>query len=456
MTTHTASGPGPATKRNIVSFFVALFERFMPDPFALAILLTLVVGILAVAFAPHADARTLLNSWFSGMFNILAFGFQMILILATGHALATAPAVRRLLRALVSAVASPAQAAVLVFVVVGIAAYLNWGLGLVVGAFLAREIARRFPVDFGWLVAAAYSAWSICNSGLSSSIALSQASHGSSLNIVEKETGHIMPLSDSIFTLYTLLPTLLVLVVMCVLFILMRPPASQAVPLAQEEAPVASERVRTGTSVAHWLESSPLGTILIVIAGAAYLALDWQKSGFSLELNTLILLFLLVGMALQGTPIAYATAIREAARQTGSILLQFPFYGGIMGIMIGTGLAGEISKFFTTIANADTLPVWSYVSSLIITLLVPSAGGHWAVQGPFVVPATLALHASLPASTMAVAMAENVSNMIQPFWAVPIVAIAGIGIQRVMGFTVVTFLVSLVIYGSTIILLGRV
>jgi short-chain fatty acids transporter len=140
--------------------------------------------------------------------------------------------------------------------------------------------------------------------------------------------------------------------------------------------------------------------------------------------------------------------MREGAKQTGSMLLQYPVYGGIMGIMTGTGLVGVFVKGFVAVANAATLPVWSFLSSLIITFLVPSAGGHWAVQGPFVVPAALSLHASVARTAMGVAMAENVSNMLQPFWAVPIVAMAGVRLQRVMGYTAITFVVSLVIYVS--------
>jgi short-chain fatty acids transporter len=142
--------------------------------------------------------------------------------------------------------------------------------------------------------------------------------------------------------------------------------------------------------------------------------------------------------------------MREGAKQTGSMLLQYPVYGGIMGIMTGTGLVGVFVKGFVAVANAATLPVWSFLSSLIITFLVPSAGGHWAVQGPFVVPAALSLHASVARTAMGVAMAENVSNMLQPFWAVPIVAMAGVRLQRVMGYTAITFVVSLVIYVSAL------
>jgi short-chain fatty acids transporter len=248
----------------------------------------------------------------------------------------------------------------------------------------------------------------------------------------------------------------LVVVVMTAIFIRMHPKPEHVVAFSEPE-PAATggasaadsdphARIGTGVTFASHIEHSILGTLLLLALGVGYLAMTWHAKGFELDINTTILIFLLIGLALQGTPIAYADAIRRAARQTGSMLLQYPVYGGIMGIMTGTGLASTIAKTFVAIATASTLPIWSYLSSLIITLLIPSAGGHWAVQGPFVLPAALSLHASVPRTAMGVAMAENVSNMLQPFWAVPVVAIAGIRIQRVMGYTAVTFVVSLVIY----------
>lgn len=413
--------------------------------------------MLAFLFAPHASVPVILTSWYGGTFNILGFALQMILILATGYAIAEAPLVQRGLRAMAASVSSPARAALLVFPIVGVAAWLNWGLGLIVGALLSREIAKRVKVDFAWLVAGSYSAWSVCNSGLSSSIALSQASHGNALNLVEKATGQVIPLSQTVFAPFVFIPTVLVVVVMTAIFIKMHPKPehvvafSETTPEAGANAPADEAdphaRGAAPTSFAARAERSMLGTLILLVLGIGYLAMTWHAKGFELDINTTILIFLLAGLALQRTPIAYADAIRRAARQTGSMLLQYPVYGGIMGIMTGTGLASMIAKSFVAIATPVTLPVLSYLSSLIITLLIPSAGGHWAVQGPFVLPAALSLHASVPRTAMGVAMAENVSNMLQPFWAVPVVAIAGIKIQRVMGYTAVTFVVSLIIYG---------
>ncbi|WP_168791601.1 short-chain fatty acid transporter [Paraburkholderia aromaticivorans] len=445
-----------ARRGNVVAGLVYVFEQVMPDPFVLAIGLTLVVALLAVAFAPHASLPVILTSWYGGTFAILGFALQMILILATGFAIADAPLVQRGLRAMAARVHSPTRAALLVFPIVAVAAWLNWGLGLVVGALLSREIARRVKVDFAWLVAGSYSAWSVCNSGLSSSIALSQASHGNALNLVEKATGQVIPLSQTVFAPFVFIPTILVVVVMTAIFIWMHPSQDDVVAFnATEPEPAAAEadphaRGSEASSFAARAERSMLGMLLVLALGGGYLAMTWYSKGFELDINTTILIFLLVGLALQRTPIAYADAIRRAARQTGSMLLQYPMYGGIMGIMTGTGLASTIAKTFVAIATPVTLPVLSYFSSLIITLLIPSAGGHWAVQGPFVLPAALSLHASVPRTAMGVAMAENVSNMLQPFWAVPVVAIAGIRIQRVMGYTAITFAVSLVIYAAAL------
>ena len=442
----------------VAPLFVNLFERMMPDPFVLAIGLTALVAVLAWLLAPKGTPAVILSSWYAGIFNILGFAFQMILILATGHALANAPPVARGLRRVVTLAHTPNQAVVLTFLVAAGASWLNWGFGLVVGAMLAREVARRVRVDFGWLVAAAYSGWVIWASGPSSSIGLSQATHGNALNIVEQLTGRLLPFSETIFTRFNLVPTILTVIAVPIAFIAIRPPEADVVALVPEPEPIAQPAAAGGStdggSIANRLNTSPIGSLFLLVAGLAVIAVAWWRGLFVLDVNAVIFIFLIAGIALHGTPVAYGAAMRDAARQTGGMMLQYPFYGGIMGIMTATGLAGVISKAFVAVATAATLPFWSYVCSLFITFLVPSGGGHWAVQGPFVVPAAVALHAPVAVATMAVAMGEEVSNMLQPFWALPVVAMAGIGIQRVMGYTVVTFVVTVVIYGGALLVLG--
>src|SRR5471030_322404 len=277
--------------RGVVASLVYVFERVMPDPFVLSIGLTFVVSVMAVAFAPHGSIPVVLASWYSGTFNILAFALQMILILATGYAIADAPIVQRGLRTLATKADTPARAALIVFPIVAIAAWLNWGLGLVVGALLAREIARRVKVDFAWLVAGSYSAWSVCNSGLSSSIALSQASHGNALNLVEKATGNVIGLNETVFAPFVLIPTVLVVVVMMVIFIWMHPKPEHVVAFTQaEEGALQDSHARQAmpNSFASRVERSMLGTLFLLALGVGYLWVTWSSKGFELDINTTI------------------------------------------------------------------------------------------------------------------------------------------------------------------------
>ncbi|GAC1390865.1 MAG: TIGR00366 family protein [Vulcanimicrobiaceae bacterium] len=432
-----------------------IFERYLPDPFLLAVVLTFLTALLAAIFAPQHSLVQILSAWYAGIFDILTFAFQMILILVTGYALATARPVRHLLETIAKSAQTPRRAIVLVMLVSSGACWLNWGFGLVVAALLAREIAKRVEVDFGWLVAGAYSGFLIWASGLSSSIALTVATAHSKLNFIQQLTGHSEPLSHTIFAAFNVVPVVVLVVALPVIYVLMEPSPSMRVAadpqkLRDEDSVPADPPTRT---FAGRLENLVVLNLLLVLAGAGYLGQLWYAHGFSADIDTVIFIFLLTGLLLHGKPIAYVAAVNSAARVTGPLILQYPLYGGIMGMMTGTGLAGVIAHAFTTTATAATLPFWSYLASVIISLFVPSGGGHWAVQGPFVVPAALHLHASQAASAMAVAMGEQVANMIQPFWALPVIAIAGIGIRRVMGFTVVSFAAAFLAFGASLLLL---
>ena len=378
----------------------------------------------------------------------------MILILVTGYAIAESAPVQKLLKAVASNAATPARAVMITFPIVAGAAWLNWGFGLVVGAFLSREIARTNKIDFAWLVAASYSAWSITNCGLSSSIALSQASHGNVLNFTEKATGQVIGLSRTVFAPFVLIPIILITIVMGFIFVRMHPANPVRGNFADHPAEAAAADASGGRrTVAQAIEGSMLGNLVLLALGLAYIGKLFADGEFELDINMIILLFLLAGLALQRTPKAYAGAIKHAAEHIGGMVLQYPIYGGIMGLLRGTGLAAAIAKGFVAIAVPATLPLFAFASSLIITFLIPRAGGHWAVDGPVMIPAAVALHASLPHTAMGVAMAENTSNMLQPFWALPLVAIAGVKIQRVVGYTAITFFVALVIYAVCLLLI---
>jgi len=333
---------------------------------------------------------------------------------------------------------------------------LNWGFGLVVSAMFAREIAKRHRLDFAWLVAAAYAGFLMFPPGLSSSIALAEATPGSALNITQKITGALVPLGHTLLTAYNIVPVLVLLAVLPFIFTRLQPGEAEMVPadqarLAAEDAAVAPPSHAAG--LAGLLDRAWIFNMAIVAAAALYFGRALWLGKFALDINAVILIFLALGLLLHWRPTAYAQAVSNAARVTGSLLLQYPLYGGIMGMMTATGLAGVIAHGFIAVSTRGTLPFWGFVSSIVISLFVPSGGGHWAVQGPFIVPAAVALHVDQGVAAMAVAYGEGVANMIQPFWALPLLAIAGIGMRRVMGFSVISFFVSFFVFGAALVFL---
>lgn len=440
--------------RRITRVFVKYAERYIPDPYLYALILTFITAVAAYIWTP-AGAAKIASSWYDGIWAILAFAMQMALILATGVTLAEAAPVQRLLQRIASIPSNQSRAAVVLFWAAAFASWLNWGFGLVAGALLAREMGKRIrDTDFGLLVAVAYMGNIVWASGLSSSIALASATPGSALNIIEKVTGQIAGFDRTIFTAYNLAPTILIFCLLPLLLIAIAPPKSEMRRidpelLKRDEASVDTPPV--SDTFASRIENAPLLTLLLIAMGVYYESVVISRSGFSLDIDGMIFIALMLGLLLHWRPIRYVRSFNRAARTVGPILLQFPLYGGIMGMMTGTGLAAVIATGFVSFSTHQSLPFWSFISSNIISLFVPSGGGHWAVQGPFMVPAAVSLKVDPAMTAMATAMGEQTANMIQPFWALPVLAIAGLGIRDIMGYCVMALLLGLVLYGGALL-----
>ncbi len=446
----------------MANFFVRIFERWMPDPFLFCVLLTALTFALAWALTPAAPGE-LVTQWYDGLWSILPFAMQMILILLTGFVLASSGPVRRGLAWLASQPKSQGSAVVLLTVASALAALLHWGFALVASAMLARELARRVPgCDFGFLVAAAYSGFVIWGSGLSSSIALVSATAGSRMNFIAIYTElDAVPLSQTLLLPMNLALVAGTLILLPVMFRLMMPKGDQirvAGPqmLAEDadetnvETDDETNEAQTPPTPAQRLERSWMVLYLLVALGGFYLVRHFWTNGFALNLNVVILLFFVLGMALHGRASSYLKAFNQAGKLAGPLALQYPLYGGIMGLMVGSGLAAQISKFFVATSTQATFPFLTFVGAAIVNFFVPSGGGQWAVQGPVMIPAAVELGVSPAVTAMAVAFGDQLTNMLQPFWALPILAIAGLNIRHIMGYCVMTFL--LVTALSTLVL----
>jgi short-chain fatty acids transporter len=432
--------------KTLANFFTALVQRFLPDPFVFALILTVILFVSGILFTDHGPIE-MVEFWGSGFWNLLAFAMQMSLILVTGHALASSPLVKKWLKNLASVAKTPKQGVVLVTLGGAIASLINWGFGLIVGALLAKEVARRVPgSDYRFLIACAYIGFLTWHGGLSGSIPLLAATPG---NPMEKTSG-LIPLSETIFTDYNLFITGSLLIVLPIMTRMMMPKPHEVVAvnpelLADEE--VAAAAVPAEKTFAIRMENSRVLTLIIVVLGYAYLVYYFATKGFKMDVNTVNLIFFFTGLLLHGTPLSYMKAVSNAAKGTAGILIQFPFYAGIQGMMELSGLGGIITNAFISISNAYTFPFLAFLSSGIVNFFVPSGGGHWVVQGPFIMPAAEALGVDAGIAAMAIAYGEAWMNMAQPFWALPALAIAGLGARDIMGYCVTTLLVSGVIFG---------
>ncbi|WP_157697746.1 TIGR00366 family protein [Caballeronia calidae] len=431
---------------------IGAFERYMPDPFIVAILLTALTAALSLAFAPKATPTSVLAAWYKGLFDISGFAFLIALMLVTGYALSESPPVERFLSRVASAPRCVFSALLLAIFASALASMIHWALGLVVAGRLCRELTRNVRVDAAWLVAAAYSGFTLFSSGFSSAIYLISNTHGSNMNVVERLMGFTLPLSRTLLSNLNLSIIIALLITLPAVFWVARPRALADSPDAPDSGPDASETTHTGrtarSTFAEWLATSCVVNVFFALLCVAY----FVSHGLPFDFVSVVVLFLVGGMVLHWTPRAYVASINRAARLTGPILLQFPIYGGIMGIVLSTGLADRIAELVIAVASPATLPLVTYLSSIVISLFVPSAGGHWAVQGPFVISAANHLHAPLAATIIGVAVGEGTGDMIQPMWLLPVIAITGVNIRRVMGFTTIAFIPMTLVSGLLLLL----
>ncbi|MBP2231537.1 TIGR00366 family protein [Azospirillum agricola] len=422
-----------------------LVSRYLPDPLVFAILLTILTFVLGVALTPSTPLD-MVRMWGDGFWNLLAFAMQMALVLVTGHALASSEPVFKLMERLSSIARTPTQGVMLVAFSSAIACTINWGFGLVVGAMFARQVARRIPAaDYRLLIASAYIGFMTWHGGLSGSVPLVAATKG---NPMEKTVG-IIPISDTLFTTYNIGITLALILVLPLICRMMHPAAKDVVAIDPKLLKPEESVQRTlgpDASPAERFEESRILSLVVAAFGLVYLFLYFQKNGFNLTINTVNLMMLIAGIILHKTPMAYARAITNAARGTAGVLIQFPFYAGIQIMMEHSGLGGLITNWFVEIATKDSFPVLAFFSSGLINFAVPSGGGHWVVQGPFIMPAAQALGVDLGKAAMAIAYGEAWMNMAQPFWALPALAIAGLGVRDIMGYCVTALIITMPIF----------
>lgn len=438
--------------QRVSQFFVALLQRYLPDPFIFAIVLTFVVFLFVMPSTGQGPMQVV-NAWAGGFWNLLSFSMQMAMVVVTGHAMASAPAFKRKLAMLAGIATTPGQAIILVTVISAMACWVNWGFGLVVGAIFAKEIAARVKgVDYRLLIASAYSGFLFWHGGLSGSIPLSIAGGANIEKVTNGAVTAAIPTSETIFSTMNLTILAVMFVTIPLLNRLMHPAPQDTIAIDAEllKEPVVDTPKKADMTPAERLENSRTLSLVLGVMGFAYIIYYFINNGFALNLNLVNFIFLFSAILLHGTPKSLLNSVSQGARNCAGILLQFPFYAGIMGMMTATGdsgasLAGVISQAFVAISNETTFPLFTFLSAGIVNFFVPSGGGQWAVQAPIMMPAGAALGVDAAKTAMAIAWGDAWTNMIQPFWALPALAIAGLGAKDVMGYCLMALIGSGVI-----------
>ncbi|MCA9312355.1 MAG: short-chain fatty acid transporter, partial [Phycisphaerales bacterium] len=404
-----------------------------------------------------------------GVWGLLRFAMEMCLILVTGHALASSPPMVRAIRFLARRPASGAQAAGLVALVAATLGLVNWGLGLIGGALIARDVGRAMEqrgvrVHYPVLAAAGYVGLMVWHGGFSGTAPLKMSNATDIASVFKDVDFAVEPLAlkETLLSPLNITISLGLLVIAVVVMALLNPrhieshPISTYLPLRDEREGESKAETEAKPRLPRLLEDTPIMSLLLclMIGWWAWMFYVPQGPGdvtglWTLSPSSVNLTMLMLGLLMHGTPLRYVRAVEDAARGCAGIILQFPLYAGIMGMMNQAHLTHELAAGIASLSDVVplpdhiTLPVFTFLSAGVINLFIPSGGGQWAVQGPVVMNAVADNPALSPARmVMAVAYGDQLTNMLQPFWAVPLLAITGVKARDIVGYTCLLMLIA--------------
>jgi len=437
--------------------FITFVERYYPDAFIFVIILSLITFLSALFLTDSTVTSTLL-AWGNGLPMLLKFTAQITIIMVGAHALAHTKPVHRFLTRIGQLPNSANQAYALVAFTSGIASLFAWSFGLIIGAIIARSVAsecskKPFGIHYPLLVASAYSGFVIWHMGYSSSAALFVATPG---HLLEDRIG-LIPVTETILSSTNIALALMALAIITIICPLMKPEDKDIIEFSPTPVDDNNNDVldkKGALTLIEKFENHRSLNIFLGFALVSYIVATYWQNGFSLNLDIVSWTFLASGLLLASSPMHFIKLINNAAATVGPIILQYPFYSGIMGMMATTGLMAVITDWIISISTAETLGFFAFLSGGLVNMFIPSGGGQWAVQGPIMIEAALTLDVNPSIVVLGVAYGDQWSNMIQPFWTIPILAIAGLHMRQILGYTFVIFLMTGMLYGGGMLHMG--
>ncbi|MFT6177412.1 MAG: short-chain fatty acids transporter [Bacteroidia bacterium] len=437
------------------------FRRILPSPFSIAILLTLFTLILTLFISDKSPA-ILLFDWQEGLWSssLLAFAFQMMLMLVLGHTLALSSFFDTLISWLVKPITTTAKAAAIVTFATIIVAFINWGLGLIFGAILARKLGESFarkqlPLNYPLIGAAGYVGLMVWHGGLSGS-ALTKVAESGHLQVISKNASlpEAIYYGDTVFSSMNISAFLLLLVLIPLTFYYLGTRVKSQIP--EIKTAFINTPENKNLEGAERIDQSQIfsKTIgILLVAFAAFLALSYEgpSLGF-ITPNYINFSLLALCLLLHSSFTSFLSAVEDAITGSSGILIQFPLYFGILALMQSGGLIELVSNWFIEVSNTTTLPLFTFFSAGLVNIFVPSGGGQWAIQGPIILEAATKLGVPLPKMILALAYGDQLTNMLQPFWALPLLSITGLKAKDILPYTLVLFLLGFLIFVGVLLL----
>ena len=436
-----SQGEGRAARSTFVETLAKLASALVPDAFSIAVVLTFVTLLASVLWA-GAEPGAAVRAWGQGLWTLLPLSMQIAFVVFGGYLLAVSPPAARAIDALAALPRTPAQAVgFAAFASMGIS-WLNWGVGLVASAILVKSIAARRPdVNYPLLVAAGYLGMGVTwHAGPSGTVPLLFAGRDSFM-VRDGLIKAPIPLSETIFALGNLTFTAIAaLIVGLVAVVLARRPGQIAAPAPTAVIPDEPSGEGAGPrSLAARLSHSRFVTLSLGLLSFAFLFGEATSGKFALSLDMVNLIVLALALLLHRNAAALLTHVEEAAKPLHGIVLQFPLYAGIYGVIKDTGLASRLAEVFLSVATADTLPTVVFAYSAFLNYWVPSGGAKWAMEAPYLLESASALGVSPAKLAMAYSYGDMATNLIQPFWAIPLLAVAKLEFKHILGYELVFF-----------------
>lgn len=437
-------------------------ERWLPGPLVLAVILTIITMVMALTLTP-ASPREVVMGWGDGLTGLLAFMTQVSLVLLLGYTLANTRPVHRLLVRVASVPRSPRQAYGFVCLVGGLASLVSFGLGLIVAGVMAVEVARVFrgraaPLHYPLLVASGYSGFVVWHMGYSGSGPLNAATEGGAYTDLP---GGLVAITETTFSSWNIIATVVTLAVVVGAMMLLAPRPGEDVTVAPDavfedlpEDDVTALTDDAEATPADRIEQLRVVPLLLGVLLGLYLVLYFMDNGFDLTLDIVNWTFLALILLLVGNAKELAVLVARGGRTVGEVLLQYPLYAGIIGMMGATGLVTTISQWFIDISSAGTLGLLTFLSAGLLNMFVPSGGGQFALMAPLFAGAADAQGVDQSVVIMAIAYGDQWTNMIQPFWAIPLLAVAGLKVRDILGYTLVTLVLSGIVFAATLLIVG--